>query len=103
MLIYHADNHFNSSYSQSLSLTDDDSAEESSMRKISTAPGSLDPKLQDIAEDLKDTYFDVCKDHPGQSCFHHRPLNCHFVLDRVKLLVWAKDIVSSDFNHYVLV
>jgi hypothetical protein len=53
----------------------------------------LDDALKEIVMKIMLKYLPgVCPLHPDLSCFHHRPSNSHFKLDRPQLLVWAQAI-----------
>lgn len=82
---------------QELLSSDDErqQSDHSPVRKSTTARGRLDANLRSVQDDLKTRYFNACKEHQDESCFHSRPTNQHFILDREKLLVWANCIVCQ--------
>jgi hypothetical protein len=60
----------------------------------------LDDVLEEIVMKITLKYLlGVCPLHPDLSCFHHRPSNSHFKLDRLQLLVWAQAIKSGSATY----
>jgi hypothetical protein len=57
----------------------------------------IDDNLNRIAADLMEKYPPgTCPTHPSIVCFHHRPSNQHFEIDRQRSLVWAAAIRKGD-------
>ncbi|KIM70984.1 hypothetical protein PILCRDRAFT_94066, partial [Piloderma croceum F 1598] len=53
----------------------------------------FDDELENLVLEIDQKYSaGLCMDHPNQPCFHHRPTDNHFILDRPKKLVWAAAI-----------
>lgn len=62
---------------------------------ILTRKPRFDDELEDIVHEIDAKYHvGLCDMHPDQQCFHYRPADQHFFLDRPKKLVWAAHIVS---------
>jgi hypothetical protein len=56
----------------------------------------FDDELENWVSEIDQKYpAGLCVDHPDQQCFHHRPTDNHFILDRPKKLVWGAAIVSA--------
>ena len=60
----------------------------------------FDDEVEEIAASLAKKYPPgLCHIHPDLPCFHHRPSDLHFDLNRPRRLVWAAAIVSPSSYH----
>ena len=60
----------------------------------------LDDELEGIAEKITEKYpAGICRLHPNICCFHYRPSDLHFELDRSRTLVWAAAIRQGNATY----
>ena len=65
----------------------------------------LDTHLQSMIKELEEIYHDKCEVHKPLICFHHRPLDLHFILNDDWKKIWANGIVSvvSEYIWCILI
>ncbi|EIN05459.1 hypothetical protein PUNSTDRAFT_137572 [Punctularia strigosozonata HHB-11173 SS5] len=69
------------------------------------AQGKRDDIINEYEKQLAVKYAPgLCAEHPNISCYHYRPANLHFELNRISRLVWASQIKQNKatFDHPVV-
>ena len=60
----------------------------------------FDDELEDLVNEIDVKYpVGLFEMHSNVQCFNYRPADQHFILDRLKKLVWATHIVSIGYWH----
>ncbi|KIJ53809.1 hypothetical protein M422DRAFT_242071 [Sphaerobolus stellatus SS14] len=78
---------------------DKNNAPEDDDHKGATSKVQYQAILEQIVQEIEAKYpIGLCKLHETERCFHYRPADTHYKLDRTRMLVWASSIERKETN-----